>query len=123
MCLNPTSISLTGDGQFYIFTYRIQQVKSFEISGVDYAGQITLTGTRGRRTSVTSDFICLPVYTTTKVIRFESNSDLSRDHFSRVSFASQQAMVLKSVVRTLSVPHSYNLYCHTPSIPNHSRTA
>lgn len=34
-------------------------MKLFEINGVDYAGQITFTGTCGRRTTVISDLVCL----------------------------------------------------------------
>lgn len=61
--------------------YRVQQVKPFEISGVDYAGPITLKGTRKQRSTGSTAYICLFVCTTTKAIHLELSSDLSTETF------------------------------------------
>ncbi|XP_050061681.1 uncharacterized protein LOC126551703 [Aphis gossypii] len=42
----------------YLPRYRVQQVKPFSITGVDYAGPITLKEARGRRVSPKTAYIC-----------------------------------------------------------------
>lgn len=61
--------------------YRVQQVKPFTISGVDYAGLILIKESQGRRTRILSAYICLFVCTTTKAIHLELSSDLSTEKF------------------------------------------
>jgi len=62
-------------------SYRVQQVKPFAITGVDYAGPVTLKEPRGRRTASKLAYICLFVCTTTKAIHLELSSDLSTECF------------------------------------------
>ncbi|XP_050532155.1 uncharacterized protein LOC126900449 [Daktulosphaira vitifoliae] len=67
--------------------YRVQQIKPFTISGVDYAGPISLKSARGRRSarerrsSDTSAYICLFICMATKAIHLELSSDLSTEKF------------------------------------------
>lgn len=61
--------------------YRVQQLKPFLISGVDYAGPITLRGLRGKRLTPISSYICLFVCLTTKALHLELSSDLSTEAF------------------------------------------
>lgn len=62
-------------------SYRVQQVKPFTITDVDYAGPVTLKEPRGRKTASKLSYICLFVCTTTKAIHLELNSDLSTECF------------------------------------------
>jgi len=62
-------------------SYRVQQLKPFSSTGVDYAGPITLKGTRGRRGVSTLAYICLFVCTTTKAYHLELSSTLSTETF------------------------------------------
>jgi len=62
-------------------SYRVQQVKPFSITGVDYAGPITLKEARGRRLIPKTAYICLFVCTTTKALHLELSSDLSTECF------------------------------------------
>jgi len=59
--------------------YRVQQIKPFASTGVDYAGPITLKG--GRRCAPTLAYICLFVCTTTKAYHLELSSTLSTETF------------------------------------------
>ncbi|XP_060875890.1 uncharacterized protein LOC132949125 [Metopolophium dirhodum] len=61
--------------------YRVQQIKPFAISGVDYAGPISIKGSRGRASSRSSAYICLFVCTVTKALHIELSSDLSTETF------------------------------------------
>jgi hypothetical protein len=61
--------------------YRVQQTKPFSISGVDYAGPLSVKGNRGRRSVTTQVYICLFVCTTTKALHLELSSDLSTETF------------------------------------------
>lgn len=61
--------------------YRVQQLKPFAITGVDYAGPITVKGPRGRHSSSTLTYICLFVCMNTKAIHLELSSDLSTETF------------------------------------------
>ncbi|XP_060855028.1 uncharacterized protein LOC132932675 [Metopolophium dirhodum] len=61
--------------------YRVQQIKPFAISGVDYAGPISIKGSRGRASSRSSAYICLFVCTVTKALHIELSSDLSTEIF------------------------------------------
>lgn len=61
--------------------YRVQQVKPFSITGVDYAGPVTLKEARGRRVIPKTAYICLFVCTTTKALHLELSSDLSTECF------------------------------------------
>ncbi|CAI6371676.1 unnamed protein product [Macrosiphum euphorbiae] len=62
-------------------SYRVQQVKPFAITGVDYAGPITLKEPRGRKSVPKLAYFCLFVCTTTKTIHLELSSDLSTECF------------------------------------------
>lgn len=62
-------------------SYRVQQVKPFAITGVDYAGPVTLKEPRGRRSLPILAYFCLFVCTTTKAIHLELSSDLSTECF------------------------------------------
>ncbi|XP_050528192.1 uncharacterized protein LOC126898294 [Daktulosphaira vitifoliae] len=72
-CLQPKMADLP--------KYRVQQIKPFSISGVDYAGPITLKSTRGRRSPDMSAYICLFICMATKAIHLELSSDLSTEKF------------------------------------------
>lgn len=61
--------------------YRVQQIKPFSITGVDYAGPITVRRHRGRSSQTTSAYICLFVCTATKALHLELSSDLSTETF------------------------------------------
>lgn len=61
--------------------FRVQQIKPFSISGVDYAGPITIKRSRGRSSTSTSAYICLFVCMATKAIHLELSSDLSTETF------------------------------------------
>lgn len=61
--------------------YRVQQIKPFAITGVDYAGPITVKGSRGRASSRCAAYICLFVCTVTKALHIELSSDLSTETF------------------------------------------
>jgi len=62
-------------------SYRVQQLKPFTSTGVDYAGPISLKGSRGRRSAPTLAYICLFVCTTTKAYHLELSSTLSSETF------------------------------------------
>jgi len=62
-------------------SFRVQQVKPFAITGVDYAGPVTLKEARGRRSVPKTAYICLFVCTTTKALHLELSSDLSTECF------------------------------------------
>lgn len=62
-------------------SYRVQQIKPFSVSGVDYLGPISIKEPRGRRWVSTSSYICLFVCMTTKAIHLELSSDLSTESF------------------------------------------
>lgn len=57
--------------------FRLQQVKPFTITGVDYAGPISLKASSTRRTLPCQAYICLFVCMTTKALHLELASDLS----------------------------------------------
>lgn len=61
--------------------YRVQQIKPFAITGVDYAGPITIKSHRGRNSRSELAYICLFVCTNTKAIHLELSSDLSTETF------------------------------------------
>lgn len=61
-------------------SYRVQQIKPFSCTGVDYAGPITIKGS-GRRNSPTLAYICLFVCTATKAYHLELSSALSTENF------------------------------------------
>lgn len=61
--------------------YRVQQIKPFSVSGVDYAGPITVKGFRGRSSKSKAAYICLFVCTATKALHLELSSDLSTETF------------------------------------------
>jgi len=61
--------------------YRVQQLKPFAVTGVDYAGSIAVKGSRGRTSSRSSANICLFVCTITKALHIELSSDLSTETF------------------------------------------
>ncbi|XP_025420904.1 uncharacterized protein LOC112691007 [Sipha flava] len=61
--------------------YRVQQIKPFSVTGVDYAGPITLKGQRGQSSPRRNAYICLFVYTATKALHLELSSDLSTETF------------------------------------------
>lgn len=61
--------------------FRLQQVKPFMITGVDYAGPITLKSSPTRRTVPTQAYICLFICMTTKALHLELASDLSTETF------------------------------------------
>ncbi|XP_025192771.1 uncharacterized protein LOC112592843 [Melanaphis sacchari] len=62
-------------------SYRVQQVKPFSITGVDYAGPVSLKEPRNRNSVPRLAYICLFVCTTTKAIHLELSSDLSTECF------------------------------------------
>lgn len=61
--------------------FRLQQVKPFFITGVDYAGPIPLKSSTGRRNVPGQAYICLFVCMTTKALHLEVASNLSTDTF------------------------------------------
>ncbi|XP_025419482.1 uncharacterized protein LOC112689831 [Sipha flava] len=61
--------------------YRVQQIKPFAVTGVDYAGPITIKRSRGRSSADTSTYICLFVCTATKALHIELSSNLSTETF------------------------------------------
>jgi len=61
--------------------YRVQQIKPFEISGVDYAGPVVVKRSHGRSSASLSAYICLFVCTATKALHLELSSDLSTETF------------------------------------------
>lgn len=60
---------------------RLQQVKPFMITGVDYAGPIMLRSSTTRRNVPSQAYICLFVCMTTKALHLEVVSDLSSETF------------------------------------------
>jgi len=61
--------------------YRVQQIKPFAITDVDYAGPMAVKGSRGRPSSRSSAYICLFVCTVIKALHIELSSDLSTETF------------------------------------------
>ncbi|XP_060868578.1 uncharacterized protein LOC132943558 [Metopolophium dirhodum] len=61
--------------------YRLQQIKPFMTTGVDYAGPIILKSSTTRRTVPSQAYICLFVCMTTKALHLEVASDLSSETF------------------------------------------
>lgn len=61
--------------------FRVQQVKPFAITGVDYAGPISLKGTRNRQSPSRTAYICLFVCMATKAIHLELSTDLTTECF------------------------------------------
>lgn len=61
--------------------YRVQQVKPFAVTGVDYAGPIRVKGPRGRSTRTPLTYICLFVCMTTRALHLELSSDLTTETF------------------------------------------
>ncbi|XP_026816274.1 uncharacterized protein LOC113555881 [Rhopalosiphum maidis] len=61
--------------------FRLQQVKPFLVTGVDYAGPISLRTSTTRRTVSCQAYICLFVCMTTKALHLELASDLSTETF------------------------------------------
>jgi len=62
-------------------SYRVQQIKPFTSTGVNYAGPIVLKGIPGRRSAPTLAYICLFVCTATKAYHLELSSSLSTESF------------------------------------------
>lgn len=60
---------------------RLQQIKPFMTTGVDYAGPISLKSSKTRRTVPGQAYICLFVCMTTKALHLEVASDLSSETF------------------------------------------
>lgn len=60
---------------------RLQHIKSFIASGVDYAGPISLKSSSTRRQSISQAYICLFVCMSTKALHLELASDLSTETF------------------------------------------
>lgn len=60
-------------------SYRVQQLKPFASTGVDYAGPLLTKS--GRRTAPTASYICLFVCMVTKAIHLELSSSLSTESF------------------------------------------
>ncbi|XP_050437851.1 uncharacterized protein LOC126844044 [Adelges cooleyi] len=61
--------------------YRLQQIKPFMTTGVDYAGPIVLRSSTTRRTVPSQAYICLFVCMSTKALHLEVASDLSTETF------------------------------------------
>lgn len=61
--------------------FRLQQIKPFIVTGVDYAGPITLKTSTTRRAISCQAYICLFVCMTTKALHLELASDLSTEVF------------------------------------------
>ncbi|XP_029341031.1 uncharacterized protein LOC103311791 [Acyrthosiphon pisum] len=61
--------------------YRVQQIKPFSITGVDYAGPVLMKRSHGRSSASMSAYICLFVCTATKALHLELSSDLSTETF------------------------------------------
>lgn len=61
--------------------YRVQQVKPFAVTGVDYAGPIRVKGSRGRSAHTPLTYICLFVCMTTRALHLELSSDLTSETF------------------------------------------
>ncbi|XP_025194768.1 uncharacterized protein LOC112594280 [Melanaphis sacchari] len=62
-------------------TTRVQQIKPFAITGVDYAGPIVIKQSRGRTSASRSTYICLFVCLATKALHLELSSDLTTETF------------------------------------------
>jgi len=77
--------------------YRVQQIKPFAITGVDYASLVTVKGPRGRNSSFKLTYICLFVCTNTKAIHLELSFDLSTETFllALTQFTSRRGPVIK----------------------------
>ncbi|XP_060880949.1 uncharacterized protein LOC132952628 [Metopolophium dirhodum] len=61
--------------------FRLQQIKPFVVTGVDYAGPITLKTSTTRRAIPCQAYLCLFVCMTTKALHLELASDLSTEVF------------------------------------------
>lgn len=61
--------------------YRLQQIKPFNATGVDYAGPITLKSTRTRQVNTIHAYICLFVCMSTRALHLEVVTSLSTETF------------------------------------------
>lgn len=61
--------------------HRVQQIKPFASTGVDYAGPISIKQSRGRSSASRSAYICLFVCLATKALHLELSSDLTTETF------------------------------------------